>query len=104
MQLRFFKAPYIDHHTTGKSTWQKVCVLSEDGTLYCEHLDYMNPVIFKQGDFNFDTFTGAEFKFHGYQSLEEITREEAINMELIKQKNWVQRYIDENGLDNSIWL
>ena len=75
MKVRFFTAPNIDHNN-GKSTWQKVYVLTDDGLLYSEYLDYMKPSIDKQY-FNSDTFQASDYLFNGYQPLTEVTEDDA---------------------------
>lgn len=75
------------------NTWPKLFVLSEDGTLYSEYLDYNKPTTFKR-KVNFSSFQPSLFKWNSYQSIVEIDRETATSKRLIKQENWVSRYLN----------
>lgn len=90
---RFFVADEVHR------TWPKIAVLTEDGTLYSEYLAWMKPTSFKKTGLNFISFTSDDFSFgadeHGnaYQSLREVTYEEAVSFKLVRQENWVNSYL-----------
>jgi len=82
-------------------TWAKIAVLTPDGVLYSEYLDYMRPKTFQRSGFDFARFTSDDFKFggaehgHGYQTLREVSQQEAESFLLTKQANWVSRYLEQ---------
>jgi len=88
MKTRFFYAAGCFN------TWSKLFVLSEDGKFYCEYLNYMkHSEISKQ--FNFETFKAQDYSFDNYQTIKEISKEEAISTRLTRQINWVNSYISK---------
>ena len=73
-------------------TWPKLFILTDDGTLYCEYLDNLNPTIFtKQVDYL--AFDASDFKWGGYQAIIEIDQISALNTSLTRQSNWVSQYL-----------
>lgn len=82
-------------------TWAKVAVLTDDGVLYSEYLTYMKPTKFKKSGFDFDGFNANDFSFgkeehgHAYQSIREVSYQEASSYKLSSQVNWVSRYLSE---------
>ena len=99
MGARFFVADEVHR------TWPKIAVLIDDGTLYSEYLAWMKPTSYKKTGLDFIKFTSADFSFgaeeHGnaYQSLREVTYEEAVNFKLVRQENWVAGYLAKLGID-----
>ena len=80
MKARFFYAP------AAYRTWPKLYVLTEDGTLYCEYLEFMRPATdIKHVDYN--SFKADDYKFDGYQPIKEVTYEEAVATTLTRQIN-----------------
>lgn len=96
MNARFFYGPHINHQN-GKSTWPKLYVLTQDGTLYCEYLDYMKPSKIVVS-FSYQDFKPSEYSYGEYQHLEEISYERAIATNLTKQPNWINTYLKQKGL------
>jgi hypothetical protein len=86
MKARFFYAPQIF------STWPKLFILTEDGKLYTEYL-YRFKLIKSEQQVDFVNFNSDAFKFEGYQPLQEITQDEALQVQLVKQNNWIQSYL-----------
>ena len=91
MTARFFIAPAC------YSTWTKVYVLTEDGTLYSEYLDYMRSATDRR-QVDFESFNASDYSWSGYQHLRECTREEAIQQPLTRQRNWVLGYLKRIGM------
>ena len=91
MEARFFIAD------PSYNTWKKVYVLTSDGALYCEYLDYMRPKIDKK-TVDFDTFSAEDYSFGGYQSLREVSQNEATSTMLTRQPNWVNNYLTRKGV------
>ena len=85
--FRFFIAKPI------YKTWAKVYVLSSDGELYSQYLDYMNLTFDKQ-KVNFSLFKQEDYSFEGYQTLREINLCEAEKIQLTRQNNWVLEYVE----------
>lgn len=85
-------------------TWGKIAILTDDGILYSEYLTYMKPTKFRQSGFNFDSFNAQNFSFgkeeHGqaYQSMREVSYQEACSYQLKSQENWVTRYLAETDV------
>lgn len=86
MKARFFYAPQIF------STWPKLFILTEEGKLYTEFLNRFK-LIKSEQEVDFVNFNSDAFKFEGYQPLQEITHDEALQVQLVKQNNWIQSYI-----------
>ena len=96
MNARFFYAPHMDHQNNTQ-TWAKLYVLTNDGTLYCNYLEWMNPAtIIKQ--FDYEKFEPKDFSYKGYQHLEEISYEVAASKSLTQQSNWINNYLKSKGL------
>ena len=94
MKARFFYAPHK------YKTWPKLYVLTEDGKLYCEFLNYMRPDTDVR-HVDFETFRASDYQPQGYQDLEEISYEEALRKPLTRQTNWVARYLRDNNIQAS---
>lgn len=88
---RFFTAKHM-FHENGKETWAKVYVLTPDGSLYSEYLNFRNPVKDLQ-KVDFKEFKAYNYSFSNYQPLEEVDFQTAITTQLIGQKNWVRDYL-----------
>ena len=86
MKARFFYAPQTF------STWPKLFILTEDGKLYTEYLNRFN-LIKSEQQVDFVNFNSDAFKFEGYQPLQEITHDEALQVQLVKQNNWIKSYL-----------
>lgn len=93
MKARFFYAPPC------YNTWPKLYVLTEDGKLYSEYLNFMRPATDIK-KFDFASFQASDYKWDGYQSLTEINYQSAITKELTRQENWVERYVKVNHLND----
>ena len=95
LKKRYFYASNIKHQN-GKETWSKLFVLSENGILYCEYLDFMQPrnIILK---YNFDSFKAEDYKWSGFQSIIEIDENTALNKKLIMHQNWIYSYINKTN-------
>lgn len=74
------------------NTWPKLFVLTEDGKFHCEYLDYMKPARVNE-NFDFRTFKAEDYSWDGYQTIVEITEEEAKSTSLTRQGNWISRYL-----------
>lgn len=96
MNAKFFYGPHINHQN-GKSTWAKLFVLTQDGTLYCEYLDYMKPSKIIES-VNYLDFKPSDYSYAGYQHLEEISYEKAVETKLTSQPNWISDYLKNKGL------
>ncbi|MEZ8990112.1 DUF4145 domain-containing protein [Vibrio breoganii] len=85
-------------------TWPKIAVLTSDGALYSEYLTFMKPTTFRKTGFDFSSFQSKDFSFgekeHGnaYQTMAEVSLEEALRYNLKSQKNWVRSYIKGIGI------
>ena len=62
MRTRFFYA----EHTY--NTWSKIFVLTDDGVLYSEYLDFMNPSTIRKL-VNFNSFNASDYSYDGYQTI-----------------------------------
>lgn len=94
---RFFEAPEV--MVKGFNTWQKLFVLTEDNILYCEYLEWNNPAkVIKE--FDYKNFNASDYSWGRgeFQHLREIDYETARNIKLINQKNWIDRYLGEQGI------
>lgn len=99
MKARYFIADAVFR------TWSKIVVLTDDGVLYSEYLAYMNLTKFRKTDVDFYDFKDTDYSFgereHGnaYQSIREVTYQEAASFQLSSQQNWVNRYLLEVGVE-----
>ena len=91
MEARFFIAD------ASYNTWKKIYVLTSDGTLYSEYLDYMRPVTDRR-TVDFSSFAQEDYSFGGYQKLREVSKKEASSAELEEQENWVGNYLKRKGV------
>ncbi|WP_270817959.1 hypothetical protein [Aeromonas sp. Y318-3] len=74
-------------------TWPKLFVLTSNGVFYCEYLENMqNKTIRKEG-FNYYNFSPFTYKCHGYQPIVEIDEDTALKTRLVRQENWISRYL-----------
>ena len=91
MKVRYFIADPIFR------TWSKIVILTDDGVLYSEYLAYMNLTKFRKTNINFDYFKDTDYSFgekeHGkaYQTIREVTYQEAVTYQLSSQQNWVNK-------------
>lgn len=92
MSARFFYAPKV------AATWPKLYVMTEDGTLYCEYLNFMQSARDIQ-HFDYQTFRASDYKWSGYQPLQEIDYKTANDKPLIRQANWVENYVRTKGIE-----
>ncbi len=90
MNARFFIADAC------YNTWTKVFVLTPDGTLYSQYLNYMQLQIIKE-KVDFKTFTANDYSFGNYQALREVDASAAMAQPLTQQKNWVFDYLVQCG-------
>tara|TARA_Y100000589_G_C27175001_1_gene638330 strand:- start:1090 stop:1761 length:672 start_codon:yes stop_codon:yes gene_type:complete len=90
MKARLFKADAI------YKTWPKIYILTEDGLLYSEYLDYLKPSVDKQ-NFSFDSFSENDYSFGDYQKLSEIDEKTARKFRLVQQDNWVDSYLKNHN-------
>ena len=90
MRARFFKAEAIYR------TWPKIYVLTDDGVLYSEYLDFLKETKDKQS-FDFDSFRENDYSFGGYQKLIEFDENSARKFRLHQQENWVDAYLKKNN-------
>jgi hypothetical protein len=51
--------------------------------------------------FEFNTFKSSDYTWGGYQSIEEITYNQAINKTLRNQDNWIADYVILNNIDKN---
>ncbi len=91
MEARFFIAD------ASYNTWKKIYVLTSDGTLYSEYLDYMRPVTDRR-TVDYSSFAQEDYSFGEYQSLREVSKSEASSAILTKQSNWVNNYLKRKGV------
>ncbi len=88
MKARFFYAPGV------YSTWPKLFVLTEDGKLYCEYLNFMRKYTVEK-QFDFESFKATDYVWGGYQYMTEIKQEEAVEKILKCQANWITSYLNQ---------
>ena len=86
MKARFFLAEAC------YQTWTKIYVLTEYGLLHSKYLNYMQPHEDNE-NVDFETFKAEDYSYGGYQTLKEITLNEALNVSLTRQVNWVSAYL-----------
>lgn len=85
-------------------TWSKVLVLTENGVLYSEYLTYMKPTKFIKNEIDFYKFKASDYSFgenehgHAYQTIREVSHNEASSFQLLSQINWVNRYLKDVGV------
>ena len=91
INTRFFYAKPIE------KTWPKLFILTLDGLFYSEYLHY-NKISYVEEQFDFFLFNESDYIFGGYQSIKEISKDEALSFELIEQENWVKRFLLKNNL------
>lgn len=70
----------------------KLIVVTEDGVLYSEHKEYDVLKIDRKTNINFTTFSESDYECEEYPVLLEITYQEAREMPLNGQSNWIDRY------------
>lgn len=71
----------------------KLMVLSEDGILYSEVKEYEVTKIEKMDNVPYSEFIEKEFENEDYPVLLEIGYQEAREMPLANQPNWIDRYV-----------
>lgn len=88
MKARFF------YGAACYSTWPKLFVLTEDGRFYCEYLNFMKPArVDLRYDFN--SFKSEDYKWGGYQTIEEVDQATAKSKTLTSQMNWISGYLSK---------
>jgi hypothetical protein len=75
------------------STWPKLFVLTQDGRFYCEYLNYMMPAKIDL-KFDYKTFKADDYKWDNFQTIVEIDEAKAKSIQLTRQTNWINRYLD----------
>lgn len=73
-------------------TWPKLFVLTSDGIFYCEYLEYLNKATIRE-NFNYYSFEPFTYRCHGYQPIVEIDEDTALKTRLVRQENWIGRYL-----------
>ncbi len=71
----------------------KLMVLSEDGILYSEIKEYEVTKIEKIQNVSFSDFVEKDYENEDYPVLLEIGFQEACDMPLAGQPNWIDRYV-----------
>lgn len=94
MKARFFYAPPIF------SCIPKIFVLTDDLTLYSEVRDCSVIQVEKTSVLSFGSFNPSEIENEDYPILLEIKKQEAIDMPLNIQANWIERYLTTQGVYN----
>jgi hypothetical protein len=96
--IRFFTAKHM-FHENGKETWAKIYVLTPDGNLYSEYLNYGKPAKDLQ-KVDFKGFKAFNYSYSTYQALEEVDFQTAIITQLTSQRNWVRDYLKRKGFES----
>lgn len=92
MNARFFYAAPIFTNSP------KLMVLTEDNILYSEIKEYEMVNIERVSDVSFATFSEKEFENEDFPVLLEIGYNEAKDMPLAGQPNWIDRYVSSNNI------
>ena len=92
MNARFFYAAPIFSNSP------KLMVLTDDAVLYTEHREFEVIKVEKQADVDFHNFIEKDYENEDYPVLLEIGYEEARNMPLAGQANWIDRYVTNKNL------
>lgn len=92
MDVRYFYAPAIF------SPNPKLYVLTGDGILYSESRDFSVIQIERSEVDDFDDFDPKSFHSEDHPILVEISKNEAEELSLNTQANWVKRYLLEKRI------
>ena len=76
----------------------KLMVLTEDGILYSEVKEYEVTKIEKFENVSYSNFSEKDYENEDYPVLLEIGHQEAREMPLAGQPNWIERYILSNEI------
>lgn len=76
----------------------KLMVLTEDGVLYSEVKEYEVTRIQKTENLSYRHFEEKKFETEDYPVLLEIGLQEAREMPLAGQANWIDRYVSTNNI------
>jgi hypothetical protein len=93
MNARFFYAAPVFTNSP------KLLVLTEDSVLYSEHRDFEVVRVERQTGFNFSDFDLSEHETEDYPIVLEISYEEAREMPLNGQPNWIDRYAAQKNIN-----
>lgn len=93
MNARFFYAAPIFSNSP------KLMVLTDDSVLYTEHREFEVIKVEKLTDVNFRDFIEKDYENEDYPVLLEIGYEEARNMPLAGQANWIDRYVAHKNIN-----
>jgi hypothetical protein len=77
----------------------KLLVLSEDGVLYSETREYEVTRVEKIDNVAYSNFIEKNYENEDYPILLEIGHEEAREMPLAGQANWIDRYINSKNIN-----
>lgn len=98
MKARFFYAAPIFTNTP------KLLVLTSDGTLYSEVKEFQITQIEKSENHNFEAFDIKSFENEDYPVILEVDYQEAKEMVLNGQPNWIDNYINVAGAETTFAL
>lgn len=98
MNARFFYAAPIFTNSP------KLMVLTEDSVLYSEHRDFEVVKVDRKTEVGFDTFNIADHETEDYPVLLEINYQEAREMPLQGQPNWIDRYAANKSINVNMAL
>jgi hypothetical protein len=98
MNARFFYAAPIFSNSP------KLMVLTDDAVLYTEHREFEVIKVEKQSDVDFNNFVEKDYENEDYPVLLEIGYEEARNMPLAGQANWIDRYVTNMDINIELAL
>ncbi len=93
MDARFFYAAPIFTNSP------KLMVLTEDSVLYSEHRDFEVVNVERQTGVNYTNFNLSDYENEDYPILLEIKFEEAREIPLQGQPNWIDRYAAQKNIN-----
>jgi len=93
MNARFFYAAPIFTNSP------KLMVLTEDSVLYSEHRDFEVINVERQTGVNYTAFNLSDYENEDYPILLEIKFEEAREIPLQGQPNWIDRYAAQKNIN-----
>ena len=98
MNARFFYAAPIFANSP------KLMVLTDDSVLYSEHRDFEVINVERKTGVSFDKFNVTDFETEDYPVLLEISYQEAKEMPLNGQPNWIDRYAANKSINVNMAL
>lgn len=98
MNARFFYAAPVFNNSP------KLLVLTEDSVLYSEHRDFEVIRVERQTGFDFYNFDFSEHETEDYPIILEISYDEARDMPLNGQPNWIDRYAAQKNINVNMAL